>query len=61
LHSRPLQKRKWRLHHQRNIDEDYRQSQNYARLPIWEDEWEHPEAYSNPRLLHNIDGEGIRL
>lgn len=30
-------------------------------LPIWEEEWEHPEAYSNPRLLHNIDREGIRL
>ena len=30
-------------------------------LPIWEEEWEHPEAYSNPRLLHNIDREGIRF
>jgi uncharacterized protein len=30
-------------------------------LPIWKDEWEHPEAYSNPRLLHNIEREGIRL
>lgn len=30
-------------------------------LPIWEDEWEHPETYSNPRLLHNIEREGIRL
>lgn len=30
-------------------------------LPIWEDEWEHPEAYSNPSLLHNIEREGIRL
>lgn len=30
-------------------------------LPIWEEEWEHPDAYSNPRLLHNIDREGIRL
>lgn len=30
-------------------------------LSIWEVEWEHPEAYSNPRLLHNIDREGIRL
>ena len=30
-------------------------------LPIWEDEWEHPEAYSNPRLLHNISREGIRF
>ncbi len=30
-------------------------------LPIWTDEWEHPETYSNPRLLHNIEHEGIRL
>lgn len=30
-------------------------------LPIWEEEWEHPEAYSNPRLLHNIEREGICL
>ena len=30
-------------------------------LPIWEEEWAHPEAYSNPRLLHNIAREGVRL
>ena len=30
-------------------------------LPIWEDDWAHPEAYSNPGLLHNIEREGIRL
>ena len=30
-------------------------------LPIWEDEWNHPETYSNPRLLHNIEQEGIWL
>ena len=30
-------------------------------LPIWEEEWAHPESYSNPRLLHNIEREGIRL
>lgn len=30
-------------------------------LPIWEDEWEHPDAYSNPRLLRNIDRDGIRF
>jgi predicted nucleotidyltransferase len=30
-------------------------------LPIWEDEWAHPETYSNPHLLHNIQREGIRL
>lgn len=28
-------------------------------LPIWESEWERPEAYSNPRLLNNIKREGI--
>ena len=28
-------------------------------LPVWEDEWAHPERYSNPRLLHNIASEGI--
>ncbi|SEL54774.1 Nucleotidyltransferase domain-containing protein [Ectothiorhodospira marina] len=30
-------------------------------LPIWLDEWEHPENYSNPILLRNIDREGVRL
>ncbi|MDI3260338.1 MAG: nucleotidyltransferase domain-containing protein [Sinobacteraceae bacterium] len=30
-------------------------------LPIWEGQWEHPESYSNPRLLENIKREGIRL
>lgn len=30
-------------------------------LPIWEEEWDHPEAYSNPRLLYNIERDGIRL
>ena len=30
-------------------------------LPIWEGEWSHPETYSNPSLLHNIEREGIRL
>lgn len=30
-------------------------------LPIWEMEWKEPESYSNPRLLHNIGREGIRL
>ncbi len=30
-------------------------------LPIWVDEWEHPENYSNPALLRNIDREGVRL
>lgn len=30
-------------------------------LPIWLDEWEHPENYSNPALLRNINLEGVRL
>lgn len=30
-------------------------------LPIWEGEWLHPESYPNPRLLQNIDREGVRL
>ncbi len=30
-------------------------------LPVWEEEWEHPETYTNPRLLQNIAREGIRL
>lgn len=30
-------------------------------LPVWLDEWEHPETYSNPTLLQNIAREGIRL
>lgn len=34
---------------------------NITPLPIWLDEWEHPETYSNPSLLRNIAVEGIRL
>jgi antitoxin ChpS len=30
-------------------------------IPIWDEEWAHPESYSNPLLLRNIDREGIRL
>ncbi|MFL6603986.1 MAG: nucleotidyltransferase family protein [Steroidobacteraceae bacterium] len=30
-------------------------------LPIWENEWEHPETHSNPRLLQNIKREGVSL
>lgn len=30
-------------------------------LPIWEEEWQHPERYSNPYLLRNIQKEGISL
>lgn len=34
---------------------------NITPLPVWLDEWEHPENFSNPALLHNIANEGIRL
>ena len=30
-------------------------------LPIWENEWDHPETHSNPRLLQNIGREGIPI
>jgi predicted nucleotidyltransferase len=30
-------------------------------LPLWEDEWEHPERLNNPILIENIRREGIRL
>lgn len=30
-------------------------------LPIWQAEWDHPETFSNPRLLQNIQRDGIRL
>jgi uncharacterized protein len=34
---------------------------NISPLPIWLDEWEHPENYSNPALLQNIARDGIWL
>ena len=30
-------------------------------IPLWEDEWEHPERFPNPALIANIRREGIRL
>ncbi|HLJ72254.1 MAG TPA: hypothetical protein VKU03_13115 [Roseiarcus sp.] len=30
-------------------------------LPIWEEDWNHPETHSNPRLLENIRREGLAL
>lgn len=30
-------------------------------LPVWEDEWEHPDHAANPRLIRNIAREGLRL
>jgi predicted nucleotidyltransferase len=34
---------------------------NISPLPVWMDEWEHPETYSNPLLLKNIATNGVRL
>ena len=30
-------------------------------LPIWEEEWQHPETFNNPALLENIRREGVCL
>jgi predicted nucleotidyltransferase len=30
-------------------------------LPIWQDQWDHPESFSNPSLLRNIQRDGIPL
>lgn len=30
-------------------------------LPLWRDELEHPEQFSNPALIENIQREGVRL
>ena len=30
-------------------------------FPVWEEEWAHPESYSNPALLRNIENDGVRL
>lgn len=30
-------------------------------LPIWEDEWAHPERHVNPSLLRNINRNGVQL
>ena len=34
---------------------------NITPLPIEINEWEHPETYKNPALLHNIARDGVRL
>jgi uncharacterized protein len=34
---------------------------NISPLPVWIDEWDHPETHSNPALIKNIANEGIRL
>lgn len=30
-------------------------------IPFWEEEWAHPELFSNPALIENIRREGVRL
>jgi predicted nucleotidyltransferase len=30
-------------------------------IPFWEEEWEHPDRFSNPALIENIRRDGIRL
>ncbi len=30
-------------------------------LPIWQNEWQHPERFSNPYLIKNIQREGVAL
>lgn len=30
-------------------------------MPVWEDEWRHPERHVSPSLLRHIDRDGIRL
>lgn len=34
---------------------------NISPLPLWLDEWEHPETINNPDLIENIRRDGIRL
>ena len=34
---------------------------NISPLPVWLDEWEHPETYANPALLANVAREGVSL
>lgn len=34
---------------------------NITPLPIWLDEWNHPERSSNPELIANIKEEGIQI
>lgn len=30
-------------------------------LPIWEDDWQHPENFTNPALLRNIQRDGVQI
>jgi antitoxin ChpS len=30
-------------------------------LPVWQYQWQHPDAFSNPQLLVNIQHEGVEI
>lgn len=30
-------------------------------LPLWDEEWDHPERFGNPALIANIRRDGVRL
>lgn len=30
-------------------------------IPLWEDEWQHPEHFSNPSLIEDIRRDGVAL
>lgn len=30
-------------------------------LPLWDEEWSHPERFANPALIANIQRDGVRL
>lgn len=32
-----------------------------APTPIWEEDWDHPEDYTNPRFIENVRREGISI
>ena len=34
---------------------------NISPLPVWLDEWEHPDRFSNPQLLASIAREGVSV
>ena len=34
---------------------------NITPIPIWMDEWDHPQTHSNPLLLANIARDGVRF
>jgi uncharacterized protein len=34
---------------------------NISPLPVWLDQWEHPQSHSNPELLYTIAKEGVPL